>query len=196
MAMLLDEQEICAGLGVTMEEKKITSESLTLSEKERAIEFLIKAFSNDIINIDEFERRIESVHASKTHEELHQIVADLPNEDSKKITEDENIVCNMNNRTITGSILFTKRLNIKATSSKLNLDYRSIDLPDGIYELNISAVSTDIVIKLPTQYSVDNRITNQLASGDPIIKIDNERRSVVIKLVGNIEKSKIRVVNG
>jgi Domain of unknown function (DUF1707) len=79
-------------------ETKTTSKYLTSSEREKTIGFLTNAFSNDIINLDEFERRVESVHASKTHEELHQLVADLPNEDiddSKKITENENIACSM-----------------------------------------------------------------------------------------------------
>jgi hypothetical protein len=191
-------KKICARLGAIVETKKTTSEYLSSSEKERAIGFLTNAFSNDIINIDEFERRVESVHASKTHEELQQIVDDLPNEDTddrKKIAENENIACNMDTRTIAGSMLFTKKLNIEATLSTLNLDYRSIDLPDGVYEVYISAVTSNFTIKLPIQYNVENRITNQLASvKEPKIEIDNQRRSVVIKLVGNIEKSKIRVV--
>jgi Domain of unknown function (DUF1707) len=181
-----------------VETKKTTSEYLSSSEKERAIGFLTNAFSNDIINIDEFERRVESVHVSKTHEELQQIVDDLPNEDAddrKKITENENIACNMDTRTIASSMLFTKKLNIEATSSTLNLDYRSIDLPDGVYEVYISAVTSNFTIKLPIQYNIENRITTSFASvKEPKIEMDNQRRSVVIKLEGNIEKSKIRVV--
>jgi Domain of unknown function (DUF1707) len=182
-----------------MEPKTTTLEYLSSAEKERAIVFLINAFSNDIINIDEFERRVEFVHISKTHEELQQIVDDLPNKDTddrNKIAENENIACNMDNRTIAGSMLFTKKLNIEATSSNLNLDYRSIDLPDGVYEVHISAVTSNFTIKLPTYYNVENRITNSLASvvKEPKIEIDNQKRSVVIKLMGNIENSKIRVV--
>jgi Domain of unknown function (DUF1707) len=182
-----------------MEPKTTTLEYLSSAEKERAIVFLINAFSNDIINIDEFESRVEFVHISKTHEELQQIVDDLPNKDTddrNKIAENENIACNMDNRTIAGSMLFTKKLNIEATSSNLNLDYRSIDLPDGVYEVHISAVTSNFTIKLPTYYNVENRITNSLASvvKEPKIEIDNQKRSVVIKLMGNIENSKIRVV--
>lgn len=182
-----------------MEPKTTTSEYLSSAEKERAIVFLINAFSNDIINIDEFESRVEFVHISKTHEELQQIVDDLPNKDTddrNKIAENENIACNMDNRTIAGSMLFAKKLNIEATSSNLNLDYRSIDLPDGVYEVHISAVTSNFTIKLPTHYHVENRITNSLASvvKEPKIEIDNQKRSVVIKLMGNIEDSKIRVV--
>jgi Domain of unknown function (DUF1707) len=182
-----------------MEPKKATSEYLSSSEKERAIGFLTNAFSNDIINIDEFESRVESVHVSKTCEELQQIVDDLPTEDTddrKKIAEHEKIACNMDNRTIAGSMLFAKKLNIAATSSALNLDYRSIDLPDGVYEVYINAVTSNFTIKLPIQYDVENRITNSLASvvKEPKIEIDNHRRSIVIKLMGNIEKSKITVV--
>jgi Domain of unknown function (DUF1707) len=181
-----------------VETKKTASVYLTSAEKERAIELLTNAFSNDIINIDEFERRVESVHASKVHEELHQIVADLPNEDSddrRRITENENIACNMDTRTLAGSMLFTKKLSIEAISSTLNLDYRSIDLPDGVYEVHISAVAASITIRLPIQYNVENRITNQLASvKEPIIKIGNQKIGVVIKLVGKIERSRIRVV--
>lgn len=182
-----------------MEPKQTTSEYLSSAEKERAIVFLTNAFSNDIINIDEFESRVESVHVSKTHEELQQIVNDLPTEDTddrKKIAEHENIACNMDNRTIAGSMLFAKKLNIAATSSALNLDYRSIELPDGVYEVYINAVASNFTIKLPIQYDVENRITNSLASvvKEPKIEIDNQKRSVVIKLMGNIEKSKITVV--
>ncbi len=181
-----------------METKKTTSKYLTPSEKEKTIGFLTNAFSTDIINLDEFERRVESVHASKTHEELHQIVADLPNEDiddRKKIVECANIVCNMGTRTIAGSMLFAKKLNIEATSSSLNLDYRSVDLPDGVYEIYLNAVASSITIKLPVQYHVENRISSQLASvKEPKIEIGNQKISVTIELVGNIESSSIKVV--
>lgn len=103
-----------------MKIQKNTSKYLTPSEKEKTIGFLTNAFSTDIINLDEFERRVEAVHASKTHEELHQLIADLPSEDiddRQKITEHENIACNMDTRTITGSMLFTKKLKIEATAS-------------------------------------------------------------------------------
>jgi Domain of unknown function (DUF1707) len=181
-----------------VEIQKTTLEYLTPSEREKTIGFLTNAFSNDIINIDEFERRVESVHASKTHEELHQIVADLPNENidaRKKITEYENIACNMGPRTIAGSMLFTKKLKIEATSSILNLDYRSVNLPDGAYEVDISAVASSITIRLPVQYHVENRISTQLASvKEPKIERENQKISVAIKLVGNIERSSIKVV--
>jgi Domain of unknown function (DUF1707) len=181
-----------------METKKTTSKYLTPSEKEKTIGFLTNAFSTDIINLDEFERRVKSVHASKTNEELHQIVADLPNEDiedRKKITESENIVCNMDPRTIAGSILFTKKLKIEAASSSLNLDYRSVDLPDGVYEVDISAVDSSITIRLPVQYHVENRISTQLASvKEPKIERGNQKTSVTIGLMGNIERSSVKVV--
>jgi hypothetical protein len=181
-----------------METKKTTSKYLTPSEKEKTIGFLTNAFSTDIINLDEFERRVESVHASKTHEELHQIVADLPNEDiddRKTIAECKNIVCNMGTRTIAGSLLFAKKLNIEATSSSLNLDYRSVDLPDGVYEVDISAVDSSIMIRLPVQYHVENRISTQLASvKEAKIARGNQKTSVTIELVGNIERSSIKVV--
>jgi Domain of unknown function (DUF1707) len=172
---------------------------LTPSEKEKTIGFLTNAFSTDIINLEEFERRVESVHASKTHEELHQIVADLPNgniDDRQKITESENIACNLLTRTIAGSMLCTKKLKIEATLSTLNLDYRSVDLPDGVYELDINAVTSSITIKLPVQYHLENRISTQLTSSvkEPKIEIGNQKISVIIRLVGNIEISSIKVV--
>jgi Domain of unknown function (DUF1707) len=191
-------QKVFARSGAIMETKKTTSKYLTPSEREKTIGFLTNAFSTDIINLDEFERRVESVHASKTHEELHQIVADLPNEDiddRKKIVECANIVCNMGTRTIAGSMLFAKKLNIEATSSSLNLDYRSVDLPDGVYEIYINAVASSFTIKLPAQYHVENRISSQLASvKEPKIARGNQKISVTIELVGNIESSSIKVV--
>jgi Domain of unknown function (DUF1707) len=182
-----------------MEPIKTTSQYLSSAEKERAIGFLTNAFSNDIINIDEFESRVESVHISKTHVELQQIFDDLPTEDTddrNKIAEHENITCDLDNRTIVGSMLFAKKLNIAATSSKLTLDYQSVDLPDGVYEVCINAVASNLTIELPRHYDLENRITNSLASvvKEPKIEIDNHRRSVIIKLIGNIEKSKITVV--
>lgn len=181
-----------------MEPKKTTSKYLNPSEKEKTIGFLTNAFSTDIINLDEFESRVESVHASKTHEELDQIVADLPNEDiddRKKIAECENIACNMGTRTIAGSILFVKKLKIEATSSNLNLDYRSVDLPDGFYEVDLNAVASNFTIKLPAHYHVENRISSQLASvKEPKIEIGNQKISVTIELVGNIENSSLKVV--
>lgn len=171
---------------------------MTPSEREKAIGFLTNAFGTDIINVDEFERRVESVHAAKTREELHQIVADLPNEnldDRKTISECENIVCNMGTRTIAGSMLFAKKLNIEATSSSLNLDYRNVDLPDGVYEIYISSVASSLTIKLPAKYHVENRISSKLSSiKEPKIEIGNPKTSVVIRLAGNIEGSSIEVV--
>jgi hypothetical protein len=193
-----DEQKVFAKAGAIVETKKTTSNYLNPSEKEKIIGFLTNAFSTDIINLDEFERRVESVHASKTNEELHQIVADLPNADidnRKTIAECENIVCNMGTRTIAGSMLFAKKLNIEATSSSVNLDYRSVDLPDGVYEIYINAVASNFTIKLPAHYSVENRISSQLSSvKEPKLEIGNQKISVTIELVGNIESSSIKVV--
>jgi Domain of unknown function (DUF1707) len=194
----MSSNKVFARAGAIVETKKTMSKYLTPSDRDKTIGFLTNAFSTDIINLDEFERRVESVHASKTHEELHQIVADLQNEDiddRKTIAECENIVCNMAIRTIAGSILLTKKLKIEATSSSLNLDYRSVDLPDGVYEVDISAVASSFTIKLPAQYHVENRISSQLASvKEPKIEIGNQKISVTIELVGNIESSSIKVV--
>jgi hypothetical protein len=194
----LGRQKVSAKSGGIMEIKKTALEYLTPSEREKTIGFLTNAFGTDIINVDEFERRVESVHAAKTREELHQIVADLPNEnldDRKTIAEYENIACNMGARTIAGSMLLAKKLNIEATSSSLNLDYRNVDLPDGVYEIYISSVASSLTIKLPVKYHVENRISSKLSSiKEPKIEIGNPKTSVVIRLAGNIEGSSIKVV--
>ncbi len=93
-------------------------------------------------------------------------------------------------------MLFTKKLNIEATSSSLILDYRSVDLPDGVYEVYISSVASRFTIKLPVKYNVENRISSQLSSvvNEPKIEIGNQKISVVIRLAGNIEVSRIKVV--
>jgi Domain of unknown function (DUF1707) len=190
-------QKVFAKSGGIVEIQKNTSKYLTPSEREKTIGFLTNAFSTDIITLDEFERRVELVHASKTHEELDQLVADLPNiDDRKTIAEYENIACNMDTRTITGSMLFAKKLKIEATSSRLNLDYRNVDLSDGVYEVDLSAIASTITIGLPAQYHVENRISSQLASvvKEPKIEVGNQKVSVTIELVGNIEGSSIKVV--
>ncbi|PSB57511.1 DUF1707 SHOCT-like domain-containing protein [Chamaesiphon polymorphus] len=172
--------------------------TLTPSEREKTIGCLTNAFGADIINLDEFESRVESVHVAKTRKELHQIVADLPTEnidDCQTIAESENIACNMGNRTIAGSMLFAKKLNIEATSSSLNLDYRNVDLPDGVYEIHLSSVGSSFTIKLPEKYHVENRISSKSSSiKEPKIAIGNQKISVVIRLAGNIEGSSVNVV--
>jgi hypothetical protein len=101
----------------------------------------------------------------------------------------------MGSRTIAGSMLFAKKLKIEAASSSLNLDYRSVDLPDGVYEVDLSAVDSSITIRLPVQYHVEHRISTQLASAkEPKIERGNQKTSVTIELVGNIERSSIKVI--
>ena len=49
-------------------------------QRQAAIDRLMEAFAEDVLDVDEFERRLDRAHAATTSDELQALLSDLPSQ--------------------------------------------------------------------------------------------------------------------
>jgi hypothetical protein len=54
------------------------SQGLASAERQRTIDMLCEAFANDELEVEEFERRVETAHRAASADELRKLLSDLP----------------------------------------------------------------------------------------------------------------------
>lgn len=180
---------------MAMDNKDLSTQSLSPLEKDNVIAFLGNAFARDKIDLNEYERRLDLLNNINKKEDLGVLVNDLIIE-SREITDLESITLKMENRTFSRSTLLTKKLLIEINYSTIVLDYSDIDFPDGTYEIQLNGKIANITIKAPIQYSIDNQISSQMVtmSESNNEEIKKWKRNVVIKLTGKLKTSEINII--
>ena len=59
------------------------------SVRQEAIETLMEHFANDVLTVEEFERRVDLAHKAESLEELRKLLTDLPSGDLPVLREEE-----------------------------------------------------------------------------------------------------------
>ena len=138
--------------------------AVSAAEREAAVARLSAAFANDVLTLDEFERRMESVYSASTQGALVQIVKDLPGEPARAPSDALVAPARMAQRLAIafGSIERDERvvvppqLDIRAVFGNIELDLRNAEFGPGVTEISIQAIVANVEIQLPPHVGVEN----------------------------------------
>lgn len=138
--------------------------------REQAIAMLQDAFAHDVVDVEEFERRVTLAHRTDSLAELDALTSDLP---APEVTEPSSPPTSlalvgasearpmqairgfMSATTRSGPWSVPRRLEVRALMSSTVLDFREARFPPGVIELDLRAVMSSIEIIVPPGLPVE-----------------------------------------
>ncbi len=173
----------------------------SVSKKTEIIEILKNAFAKDQISLEEYEKRIVFAENAKTIEEIETLTRDLPSIpindyiSTEHISETENLNCQMANKQFAGSYLLAKTINIEATMSTIKMDYRNLNQIKGLHEIKLKTEMTTIILFLPEQISVENRLNENMTTfKETKSNIDRTKDiDTIIRFIGDASMTTIKI---
>jgi hypothetical protein len=173
----------------------------SVSKKTEIIEILKNAFTRDLISIDEYEKRISFAERALTIEEIELLTRDLPKDLSNDfistydVSESENLNCQMANKQLSRTFLLSKRINIEASMSTIIMDYRGLNQIKGLHEINLKTNMTTIILFLPEQISVENRLNEEMTTfKETKSNIENKKETTTfIRFIGDTSMTTIKI---
>jgi len=139
------------------------------AQRERTIKILSDCFARNLLEMDEFERRITRAHQARSVQDLARLIDDIPGEmvetaeaeerkpsaPSLTLRDDEQPVYGiMMSRRLRGRWLKCRTVNSRVLMSNLEFDFRDLDLPSDIIELNVVALMSSVVVTVPEDLPV------------------------------------------
>jgi len=172
----------------------IESSSITLSNrKDDVIEQLKSEYLKGNLKVEDYETRVAKAINCNEIKQIEGIVLDLP---KIEVTESESISCKMVTRKYEGTIIQTKKLNIKASKSNLTIDYHYY-FPINKQEICVNLDISTLILKLPNDVAVENRIEEKMLTykdnRDGSTKVGLARKLVI--LTGFAKISNILIEN-
>jgi hypothetical protein len=136
--------------------------------RERAIAILTESFANDLIDMEEFDRRLTSAHAAANVAELDGLVADLPEPKDHQgtttatslvpltqVRERQRLVAVFGGTERTGTWAAPRTLRVVTVFGGAQLDFREARLPPGPVEVHVFALFGGVEIIVPPGLSVE-----------------------------------------
>jgi len=143
--------------------------------REKAVERLMESFANDVLEMDEFERRLDLANRSQTSAELDSLLADLPTtsnvpmrrEDAsvaprhydvvpaEQVQERSLVVACMGGAERTGRWVPARRTNVITVMGGATLDFREAMLGPGVTEVWTFSMMGGVDIVVPPDMAVE-----------------------------------------
>lgn len=137
--------------------------------RERSIARLTDAFAHDVLEMDEFERRLSIAHRSNSTEEISALTADLQAEEAPDTTaltvpaavsplsvrDSQRLLLIMGGTSRRGQWTPPRKLRIIALMGGAELDFREAALAPGVTEVHITAVMGGVNIVVPPHLAVE-----------------------------------------
>jgi hypothetical protein len=161
---------------VTQERKDSLSLPLE-TQRERTIELLSRHFANDNLALDELERRIELAYQARGSAELHDLTRDLPEEGTGARARpapaplpeafapvEDRILSIMTETKRRGIWRLARHIDMWSIMSDTQLDLTEAVFPDGVTEIDVSAVMTSLKIIVPPGVRVVVQTTSVMST--------------------------------
>lgn len=185
--------------------------------RERVVQQLTEAFTNDLISVEELEDRLEHVYRSKSAAEAEGIVADLrsaaatgslpaPNVDEPRRSRDEVATGPSRDRVV--AILSSSRrslasaphrLELLSVMSESTLDLTTASLPGDIVDIHVRVVMASVRIIVPAGLRVVNRVGAFVANIETDSALDLAPMAPgtpVIRITGYATMANLEIVAG
>jgi len=142
-------------------------------QRERTIGILSDCFARNLLEMEEFERRVSQAHQAQSVQELARLIDDIPGElaeapeeipdpasaGSLALREGEQPVHGiMMSRRLRGEWLKCRTVTSKTLMSSLEFDFRDLELPPDIVEINVLALMSSVVVTVPENLPVQTEV--------------------------------------
>ncbi len=138
--------------------------------RERAIAVLSDAFAQDVLDVDEFERRVTRVHTTDSIADIEALLADLPNAASltpaapsvalvpagdAAESPPQTVYAVFGGVDRRGSWTVPRRMKVVAAMGGVSLDLREARFPRGVIDLEVKAFWGGVQILVPPGLAVE-----------------------------------------
>ena len=149
--------------------------ALTPEERDLAVSRLSAAFADDVLEIDEFERRLTKVYEATTSLALAVLTQDLPlpaddatRAGSRALARPASRALDVDRapvqkiRSVLSSVERDVRgpmpavLDVRSAFGNVELDLRDAEFPPGVTEIQVRAVCGNVEIDLPENVDIEN----------------------------------------
>jgi hypothetical protein len=134
--------------------------SITPAERERVVEQLSAAFAHDVVQLDEFERRVGLAYSAASPSELRALTQDLalqsavPAPIAGALTRVGATLGNVERR---GAQVIGQRLEVRAFMANVELDLARARLTSPVTEIDVRCVMANVEIRLPANVDLENQ---------------------------------------
>ena len=184
--------------------------ALSTPQREQAIARLSQSFADDVISMDEFERRAELVYKAVTVADLQLLVADLPtateaDSGNEKGASVARVVSGDRITTVFGSTerrmpaTVPRQLSVRTVFGNTELDFRSARFEPGITEVHVRCVFGNVELTVPEGVRVELLVSSVLANVEATQHSDYHERSVgesVLRITGRAVFANVEVHTG
>jgi hypothetical protein len=160
--------------------------------RERTIGILSECFARNLLEMEEFERRVSLAHQAGSVKDLARLIDDVPGDLAEAadrppdpatgrmlaLREDEQTFHGiMMTRRLRGQWLKCRTVNTRTLMSSVEFDFRDLELPAGVVEIEVLAVMSSVVVTVPPELPVQTEVV-------PILGEVKEGRLVKTNLAG------------
>lgn len=174
--------------------------------REQVIARLSQCFADDVLEVEELERRLDLAHAARTVAELDTLVQDLGepttalapftaiDDPSRMALKKQRVIMSSLERRGRWSV--PKQLQLRIFWGNAELDFRDASLQQGVTEIDVRVTMGNLELILPPGLAIDvdvssfagnveerHRVPRELAPGQPMLRITGAVR------FGNLEIS-------
>jgi len=139
------------------------------AQRERTVKILSECFARNLLEMEEFERRVSLAHQAGSVQDLARLIDDIPGDLAEAVEETpepastRNIVLQEDEQPVYG-ILMSRRLrgqwlkcrtvSARTLMSTVEFDFRDLELPADIVEINILGLMSSVVVTVPPDLPV------------------------------------------
>ena len=139
------------------------------AQRERTIKILSECFAKNLLEMEEFESRVSLAHQARSVAELARLIDDIPGEVAEAVEEspppastrsmalreeEQPVHGIMMSRRLRGKWLKCRTVNSRTLMSSVEFDFRDLQFPDDIVEINILALMSSVLITVPPRLPV------------------------------------------
>ena len=139
------------------------------AQRERTIKILSECFAGNLLEMEEFERRVSLAHQAGSVQDLARLIDDIPGDLAEAVEEtpepastgsivlreeEQPVYGIMMSRRLRGQWLKCRTVSARTLLSNLEFDFRDLELPAEIVEINILGLMSGVVITVPPDLPV------------------------------------------
>ena len=141
--------------------------------RDRTIRILSECFARDLLEMEEFESRVSQAHQARSIQELARLIDDVPGELAEEAEggpvqassggvvlsdEQQPVYGIMMSRRLRGRWLKCRTVNSRILMSSVEFDFRDLELPSDIVEINVLALMSSVVVTVPEDLPVQTEV--------------------------------------
>jgi hypothetical protein len=139
------------------------------AQRERTIKILSECFAGNLLEMEEFERRVSLAHQAGSVQDLARLIDDIPGDLAEAVEETPEPACTgsivlreeeqpvygiMMSRRLRGQWLKCRTVSARTLMSTVEFDFRDLELPADIVEINILGLMSSVVVTVPPDLPV------------------------------------------